>query len=107
MAIEFCLICPLGVQDCEYTKDGKNYRCRWYVPLAGKDPQSGEMIDEWKCAIAWGPIMSVEIANTNRGQTSAIESLRNETVNQAQTTNAILFEAAQKSRMANDNNLLQ
>ena len=44
----------------------------------GAHPQTGEPIRQWKCAVfEWQPILLLEIARTNRGQTHAIESLRN------------------------------
>lgn len=52
----------------------------WYTQLGGTNPQTGEVVNEWKCAMAWMPIMLVENANTNRGQTDAICSLRDETI---------------------------
>jgi len=82
--------CPLG-SECEQIKNDQLHRCRWYVHLQGKDPQSEKMIDQWDCAIAWLPMLLVENAQTNRGQTSALESLRNEVINipQAKTIQAI------------------
>lgn len=71
--------CPLG-SVCEEIKDNKLHRCRWYVCLAGKDPQSEKEIDEWGCAMEWMPLMMVEVAQTNRGQTQALCSMRDETV---------------------------
>lgn len=74
-----CIItCPLGAK-CEEIKDNKLYRCAWYVKLQGRAPD-GTIYDDWKCAIAWQPILMTEMSSTNRGQTSAIESLRNETI---------------------------
>ena len=70
------IICPLGSK-CQEAKDGKVFRCAWYVKLAGKDPQSNKEFDEWRCAMAWLPVMLVEVSQTNRGQTGAIESFRN------------------------------
>ena len=93
MAIETIITCPLGSQ-CEVVKDNKIHRCAWYTCLAGQHPQTGEMIDEWKCAMSWMPIMLVENANTNRGQTAAIESFRNETIQGQQTFNALIAQAA-------------
>ena len=76
--------CPLGAK-CEEVKEieGKQvlFRCPWYVKLAGTDPQSGESVDEWKCAIAWGPILQVEVAKEVRQGAAATESFRNEMVN--------------------------
>lgn len=98
MAIETKIVCPLG-SECEKIVDGKIHRCAWYTCLAGQHPQSGEMIDEWKCAMAWIPIMLVENANTNRGQTAAIESFRNETVNGQNVFNTIMLAAANKQNL--------
>lgn len=103
MTIEVVLTCPLG-STCETIKDNKIHRCRWFVKLAGKNPQTNEDVDEWNCAITWSPILLVENAMTNRGQTAAIESFRNETVSAAQTTNNILLNAAQN---ANQRTLLK
>lgn len=74
--MEIKLRCPLG-SECEIAKDGYIERCRWYVALRGKHPQSEEMIDDWQCALYWMPVMLVENAQTNRGQTQALESFRN------------------------------
>ena len=70
--------CPLG-SVCYEIKDNQPLRCAWHIKLIGTDAQGGQR-DEWGCAIAWMPILQLESARTNRGQTEAIESLRNETV---------------------------
>lgn len=72
--------CPLG-RECEEIRDGVLYRCNWLVSVKGKDPQSMNTVDEQGCAIAWLPILLVENAQTNRGQTEALNSFRNEVVN--------------------------
>ena len=92
MAIEVVLTCPLGSQ-CETIKDNKIHRCRWYKCVAGQDPTTGELINDWDCSIAWLPLLQIEMANTNRGQTAAIESFRNESVGQQQTFNNIMAHA--------------
>lgn len=91
--------CPFG-HTCErHTIDDNGQiietnRCRLYVKLAGQNPQTGEMMDEWNCSIAWSVIMLVENANTNRGQTAALESFRNETVQGQNIFNSIMMAAA-------------
>ncbi len=75
MSIDIELTCPLG-HTCEEAVDGRLRRCAWYTRIAGKHPQSEEIVDEWCCAIAWQPILMVEMSQTNRGQTQAIEILR-------------------------------
>ena len=76
--MEEIVTCPLGSK-CEEIKDNKLYRCAWLVKMTGIDA-SGAEHDEWGCAMTWQPILMAENARTNRGQTAAIESLRNETV---------------------------
>ena len=85
--------CPLGAK-CEEVKtdtDGTQvmHRCDWYVRLRGKHPQSNEELDEWKCAIAWMPILQLEGAQMSRQVGAAVESFRNE-VARAQPTLEVL-----------------
>lgn len=101
MTIETVLTCPLG-HTCETVKDNKIHRCMWYTQIAGMNPQTGEPTNEWKCAITWLPILSVEMSMTNRGQTAAIESFRNETVQgQQQFTNLVAAIATKKQLLLN------
>ena len=79
MSLKVESTCPLG-STCEEVKDGKIHRCAWYTKIVGKNPQSEEQIEDWACAIAWLPMLQVEMSQTNRGQTHALESFRNETV---------------------------
>lgn len=89
--------CPLGSK-CEEAKDGAIHRCAWYVMLRGQHPQTGADIDEWGCAMAWTPVLLIENAKTNRGQTQAIESFRNEMVRQnSETIAAALTQSRQKA----------
>ena len=91
------IVCPLGSQ-CEEIKDNVFYRCAWYTKLEGKDPQSEKTIDEWRCAIPWMPLMMVEIAQTNRGISGTVGSLRNEVVKRQDVMNTTLSIAATSKR---------
>ena len=104
MAIETELVCPLG-STCETIKDGKIVRCAWLVALAGVDPQTGERLeDAHRCAMAWMPLLLIENANTNRGQTDALCSMRDEQIQSANITNNILLAAAnQQGRLLDVN----
>lgn len=66
--------CPLIKKKCV------QHKCAWYTQVRGTDPQSGQEVDEWNCAVSWMPMMSIEIASKTRGTTVAVESFRNETV---------------------------
>lgn len=100
MTIPVVITCPLG-STCEKVVDNAIHRCMWYTCLAGQNPQTGEMIDEWKCAMSWIPIMLVENANTNRGQTAAMESFRNEVVTGQNVFNMIAAQAATNNLLEN------
>jgi hypothetical protein len=80
--------CPLGSQ-CEEIKDNKLHRCAWYTKVIGKDPQSKKEIEEWRCAMSFMPMLMIEMSQTNRGQTSALESFRNEMIQASAQTNAL------------------
>ena len=77
--LEIVFTCPLG-SECEEIKDNKIHRCMWYTAVRGTNPNTGEDVDEWNCAIAWGPILQIETSQTQRGVSTALESFRNETV---------------------------
>ena len=90
--------CPLGSK-CEEAKDGKLFRCAWYTQLSGKDPQSERVIDEWRCAMAWMPVMMVENAQQVRGMTAATESFRNETVKGQEVFNGLIKQATARKQI--------
>jgi len=75
--------CPLGAK-CEEVKvrDGKQIlvRCPWYTQVRGMNPNTGEEIDQWNCAIAWLPMLQINSANEARKGAAATESFRNEVV---------------------------
>jgi hypothetical protein len=79
--------CPLGAK-CEEVKviEGKQkiVRCPWYVRVSGTNPNTGEDIDSWNCAIAWMPMLQINVANEARKGVAATESFRNEVVGVAQ-----------------------
>lgn len=66
-------ICPLHKVDTSTVC----HRCPWWTRVVGKNPQSEEMIDDWRCAIALLPMLLVENAQVTRGTTFAMETFRN------------------------------
>jgi len=90
LEVEFT--CPLG-SECEEVKNNKIYRCMWYTKVSGEDPNTGEIHDDWSCAISWMPTLQLEMSRTNRGQTAALDSFRNETVKGQNTFNALIAKA--------------
>lgn len=77
--------CPLGSQ-CEEVKEENGEQvmviCPWYVEITGKDPQSEDNVKEWRCAMAWMPLLMIENAQMSRQTGAAVESFRNEMTKQ-------------------------
>ena len=64
--------CPLIKRDCVGIK------CSWYVQVRGTNPNSGNDVDEWACAVAWTPILLINTANETRVAGAETEALRKE-----------------------------
>ena len=93
--IPIVITCPLGAK-CEEIKEGAIHRCAWYVQMEGNNPQNGKPFSRKDCAIAWQPLLSVEMARTNVGQTAALESFRNEMVQGNSNMTQALLSAANR-----------
>ena len=99
LEIEFT--CPLG-SECEEIRDKKIYRCMWYTKVSGEDPNTGEVHDDWSCAISWMPTLQIEMANTNRQTGASVESFRNETVKGQSQFNQLIAQAQGLNLKQND-----
>lgn len=77
--LELGKFCPLIKEDCIGLK------CAWYTHVRGTDPQGGQEVDEYACAVAWSPILMINMAKEAREGAAATESLRNEMVKTADT----------------------
>ena len=51
--------------------------CGWFIQIAGTNPNTGEEVGEWGCAMAWLPLLLVENASQSRQTGAAVESFRN------------------------------
>lgn len=63
-------------------KPSIEYKCTKYVQLQGSNPNTGQPVNEWSCSLAWLPILLVENSQQTRQAGAAIESFRNEMVQQ-------------------------
>ena len=70
------LICPLHKQDMSEVC----HKCPLWVKLRGNNLNDDSPMDEWKCAIAWLPILLCENSAFSRQTGAAVESLRNNVV---------------------------
>ena len=66
-------ICPLHKIDSSEVC----HKCPWWMRVIGKNPQSEELIDDWRCAVALLPMLLIENAQQSRATGAAVETLRN------------------------------
>ena len=66
--------CPLIKKKCV------EHKCKFYTQLMGKDPNTGQDVNDFDCAIAWLPMLLIEGSQQTRQTGAAIESFRNEVV---------------------------
>ena len=81
--------CPLIGKDCI------GLECSWYTQIRGTNPNTGQPVDEWGCAVTWLPFLLIENSQMQRQTGAAVETFRNESVNQ-QETNRAMFALMQK-----------
>ena len=74
MKLEQGKFCPLIGKDCI------QLQCAWFTQVRGMNPNTGEEVDDWSCAVTWLPTLMIENSQQQRHTSSAIESFRNETV---------------------------
>lgn len=67
-------ICPFIAGQCIES------RCKFWVHLRGKDPQSTQEVDEYSCAITWIPILLIENSQFVRQTAAAVDDLKNQTI---------------------------
>ena len=82
--------CPLIKKDCVGLK------CAWYTQMRGTNPNTGEPVDEWGCAVTWMPFMAVEIAQKSNQTGAAVESFRNEVVRANESNQQLYVSALQQ-----------
>jgi hypothetical protein len=91
MKIEPKANCPLhNFEPC------KQLDCAWFLKIRGSNPNTGEDVDDWGCAIAWLPVLMIENSQQQRQTGAAVESFRNEMVKSNETSQQLLISAAQR-----------
>lgn len=86
--------CPLGAT-CEEVKDGAIHRCQWFTRVRGRDMNTGEEVDDWRCAMNWLPMLLIENSGMQRATSVAVESFRNEMVKANEVNQQVLLAAIQ------------
>lgn len=73
--METVLTCPLG-HTCIDARDGKLYRCRWYLSMK-HTAADGTETEYDECALVVHSIHLSELKGNTRGVQAAVESFRN------------------------------
>lgn len=94
-------VCPLiGGKPCLESK------CKFWVHLRGKDPQSTQEIDQQDCAVSWLPILLIENAQFVRQTAAAVDDLKNQTVQRQDlfnhTLNSALHQREQQQKLISE-----
>jgi len=89
---------PLGPKDLDCPLWQKSmakvcHKCPLWTQLRGTNPNTGQEVDQWNCALGHLPMLLVENAQQARQTGAATESLRNELVRVSETTLAVTAEA--------------
>lgn len=80
--------CPLIQADC------KGLECSWFTQVRGHNPNTGEDVDEWACAVNWLPMLMIENSQQQRQTGAAVESFRNEMAKAQEMSQAVLLTTA-------------
>jgi len=90
MKLEQGKYCPLIKKDCI------GLQCSWFTQIRGMNPNTGEPVDEWGCAITWLPMLTIENSQQQRHTSAAVESFRNEVVKGNQENQQLYIQALQQ-----------
>ena len=99
MKLEPGKFCPLIKKDCI------GLRCNWFMLVRGKNPQTGDDIDEWGCAMTWMPVLLIENSQQQRQTGAAVESFRNEVAKTSEVNQQLFALDIQNRLMGNGNPL--
>lgn len=78
-------MCPL-IQDACIT-----HKCKWYKKILGTNPQTGQPMEEWDCAIGMLPLLLIENAMVGRQTGAEVNQVRHETIKQRTALMMTLF----------------
>jgi len=88
--------CPLIQKKC------KEHKCKFYVQIVGKDPNTGEDISQFDCTFSWLPMLLIEGAQQTRQSGAAIESFRNEMVRMNEISINLLTNQTDRKALENE-----
>ena len=68
----------------------KQMECAWFMKIRGQNPNTGEDLDDYGCAVSWLPVLMIENSQQQRATGAAVESFRNEMVRSNHSSREIL-----------------
>lgn len=68
------------------------------MKVRGNNPNTGEEIDDYGCAIAWLPLLMIENSQQQRQTGAAVESFRNEMAKANDMGQQVLMATLQQAR---------
>ena len=73
-------LCINGVrEDFTATNEvGQKIWCRFWTHVVGKDPQTDKNLDHFDCALAWMPIVMLEVSQRSMQNTATMSNVANE-----------------------------
>jgi hypothetical protein len=84
--------CPLNnFEPC------KQLDCAWFMKIRGKNPNTGDDVDEYGCSMAWLPVLMIENSQQQRSTGAAVESFRNEMVKANEKSQQVLLASVQQN----------
>lgn len=97
------LLCPLLNGPCIKEK------CMFWTKLVGNNPQTGQPIDEFDCAIKWLPLMLVENSQMTRQGSATVQDFRNDVhrVGQAIAEESVKRRELEERRLEIDERILE
>jgi uncharacterized protein YecA (UPF0149 family) len=67
--------------DCPFWRGKcREHKCRLYVQVIGKHPQTAADVSEHACAFQWLPMLLIENAKEQRHTTASVDKFNNEMV---------------------------
>jgi hypothetical protein len=81
--------CPLLKKDCV------GLQCNWFMRVQGVNPNTGDQVDEWACAIAWIPMLLIENSRQQMNTTQVFDKFKNDLVAATTSSLQLISQAAQ------------
>jgi|TARA_R110000796_G_scaffold12037_11_gene40082 hypothetical protein len=78
--------CPLNkFEPC------KQLDCAWFTQIRGTNPNTGQEVDDYACAVAWLPMLLIDNSQQQKQTGAAVESFRNEMTKANEISHKVLI----------------